>query len=79
MRDMFHSICFINLYQITMRKKFRFFVSDCLKQMKMSCRYGIGHLMTIVLYFSDIKERNQGNFEKSNLSSKNSWLQNDEE
>ena len=32
MQDMAHSICLINLYQITMRKKFRFFVSDYLKQ-----------------------------------------------
>ena len=31
MRDMAHSICLIKLYQITMRKKFRFFVSDYLK------------------------------------------------
>ena len=31
MRDMTHSICLIKLYQITMRKKFRFFVSDYLK------------------------------------------------
>ena len=28
MRDMAHSICLIKLYQIMMRKKFRFFVSD---------------------------------------------------
>ena len=28
MRNMAHSICLINLYQTTMRKKFRFFVSD---------------------------------------------------
>ena len=28
MRDMAHSICLIKLYQMTMRKKFRFFVSD---------------------------------------------------
>ena len=28
MRDMAHSICLIKLYQITMRKKFRFLVSD---------------------------------------------------
>ena len=32
MRDMAHSICLIKLYQITMRKKFRFFVSGYLKQ-----------------------------------------------
>ena len=31
MRDMAHSICLIKLYQITMRKKFQFFVSDYLK------------------------------------------------
>ena len=31
MRDMAHSICLIKLYQITMRKKFRLFVSDYLK------------------------------------------------
>ena len=31
MRDMAHSICLIKLYQIPMRKKFRFFVSDYLK------------------------------------------------
>ena len=31
MRDMAHSICLIKLFQITMRKKFRFFVSDYLK------------------------------------------------
>ena len=31
MWDMAHSICLIKLYQITMRKKFRFFVSDYLK------------------------------------------------
>ena len=30
MRDMAHSICLMKLYQITMRKKFRFFVSDYL-------------------------------------------------
>ena len=30
MRDMAHSICLTKLYQITMRKKFRFFVSDYL-------------------------------------------------
>ena len=30
MRDMAHSICPIKLYQITMRKNFRFFVSDYL-------------------------------------------------
>ena len=28
MRDMAYSICLMKLYQITMRKKFRFFVSD---------------------------------------------------
>ena len=32
MRDMAHSICLIKLYQIRMRKKFRFFASDYLKQ-----------------------------------------------
>ena len=32
MWDMAHSICLIKLYQITMREKFRFFVSDYLKQ-----------------------------------------------
>ena len=31
MRDMAHSICLKKLYQITMRKKFRSFVSDYLK------------------------------------------------
>ena len=31
MRDMAHSICLIKLYQIMMRKNFRFFVSDHLK------------------------------------------------
>ena len=36
MQDMAHSICLIKLYQITMRKKFRFFVSDCLKLMNNS-------------------------------------------
>ena len=30
MRDMAHSICLIKLYQIKMRKKFQFFVSDYL-------------------------------------------------
>ena len=34
MRDMAHSICPIKLHQITMRKKFRFFVSDYLKVIK---------------------------------------------
>ena len=31
MRDMAYLICLIKLYQITMRRKFRFFVSDHLK------------------------------------------------
>ena len=31
MRDMAHSICLLKLYQITMRKTFRFFVSDYLR------------------------------------------------
>ena len=34
MRDMAHSICLIKLYQITMRKNFRFFVSDHLKDVR---------------------------------------------
>ena len=34
MREMAHSICLIKLYRITMRKKFRFFVSDYLKSVK---------------------------------------------
>ena len=34
MRDMAHSICLIKLYQITMRTKFRFFVSDYLEEME---------------------------------------------
>ena len=37
MRDMAHSICLIKLYQITMRKNFRFFVSDYLKHLLNDC------------------------------------------
>ena len=40
MRDMAHSICLIKLYQITIRKKFRFFVSDYLKVLKVNV-YGL--------------------------------------
>ena len=41
MRDMAHSIFLIKLYQITMRKKFRFFVSDYLKplQKNLNCNF----------------------------------------
>ena len=37
MQEMAHSICLIKLYQITMRKKFRFFVSDYLNTDKLNC------------------------------------------
>ena len=38
---MAHSICLIKLYQITMRKKFRFFVSDYLKQTNKQKKHAI--------------------------------------
>ena len=55
MRDMAHLICLIKLYQITIRKKFQFFVSDYLND-EGYCIYKISclNLITNVLNLSSM-------------------------
>ena len=53
MQDMAHSICLIKLYQITMRKKFRFFVSDYLKRSLEHDRKHVVQLLQLIEIYSD--------------------------